>query len=239
MSKINIFWFRRDLRLNDNTGLNAALQSEQKVIPVFIFDTEILDQLENKSDRRVDYIHQVLTEIHEELKNHNSGIKTYYGKPLEIFKEIIKEFDVKTVFCNRDYEPQAIKRDQEIADFLKKNNVYFEDYKDQVIFEKDEVVKNDGSPYTVYTPYSKKWKEKFHQTEIHSIQTNFQNFYSFKSKKIHTLKEIGFEKTDMVFEEPVFDKKNNRILRQKQRFSGFGSNNKVRNCLTVWNDFNP
>ncbi|KFF01049.1 deoxyribodipyrimidine photolyase [Chryseobacterium formosense] len=207
MSKINIFWFRRDLRLNDNTGLNEALQSEQKVIPVFIFDTEILDQLENKSDRRVDYIHQVLAEIHEELKNHNSGIKTYYGKPFEIFKEIIKEFDVETVFCNRDYEPQAIKRDQEIADFLKKNDIHFEDYKDQVIFEKDEIVKNDGSPYTVYTPYSKKWKEKFHQTEIHSIQTNFQNFHSFKSKKIHTLKEIGFKKTDMVFEGPVFDKK--------------------------------
>lgn len=207
MNKINIFWFRRDLRLSDNTALNAALQSDQKVLPIFIFDTEILDQLENKYDRRVDYIHQALEGINEELKKHQSGIKTYLGKPLEIFKEIIKEFDVETVFCNRDYEPQAIKRDKEIYDFLQKNNVEFKGFKDQVIFEKNEIVKNDGLPYTVYTPFSKKWKEKFHQTEIHSTKINFKNFYSFKTKDIHTLKEIGFEKTDMVFVEPVLDKK--------------------------------
>lgn len=207
MSKINIFWFRRDLRLQDNTGLNAALQSDQKVLPIFIFDTEILDQLENKSDRRVDYIHQVLDGMNEDLKNHQSGIKTYLGKPLEIFNEIIKEFDVETVFCNRDYEPQAIKRDKEIADFLNKNNIEFKDFKDQVIFEKDEITKNDSLPYTVYTPFSKKWKEKFHQTEIHSSQANFENFHSFKAKNIHSLKEIGFDKTDLIFEEPILDKK--------------------------------
>ncbi|WP_265428299.1 cryptochrome/photolyase family protein [Chryseobacterium sp. YIM B08800] len=207
MNKINIFWFRRDLRLSDNTALNAALQSDQKVLPIFIFDTEILDQLENKSDRRVDYIHQALEGINEELKKHQSGIKTYHGKPLEIFKEIINEFDVETVFCNRDYQPNAIKRDQEISDFLHKNKINFKDFKDQVIFEKNEIVKNDGLPYTVYTPFSKKWKEKFHQTEIHSTQISFKNFYSFKTKNIHTLKEIGFEKTDMVFVEPVLDKK--------------------------------
>lgn len=207
MNKINIFWFRRDLRLSDNTGLNSALQSHQKILPIFIFDTEILEQLENKSDRRVDYIHQALEGINEELKKHQSGIKTYLGKPLEIFKEIINEFDVETVFCNRDYEPNAIKRDQEISDFLHKNKINFKDYKDQVIFEKNEIVKNDGLPYTVYTPFSKKWKEKFHQTEIHSTQTHFENFYSFKAKNIHNLKDIGFEKTDMVFVEPVLDKK--------------------------------
>ena len=207
MSKINIFWFRRDLRLEDNTGLNAALRADQKVLPIFIFDTEILNQLENKHDRRIDYIHQTLEGINEELKNHQSGIKTYHGKPLEIFKEIIREFDIETVFCNRDYEPQAIKRDKEIYNLLQKNNVEFKGFKDQVIFEKNEIVKNDGLPYTVYTPFSKKWKEKFHQTDIHSTQTSFKNFYSFKTKNIHTLKEIGFEKTDMVFVEPVLDKK--------------------------------
>lgn len=207
MNKINIFWFRRDLRLSDNTGLNAALRSDLKVLPIFIFDNEILDQLENRSDRRVDHIHQALEGIHEELKNHHSGIKTYYGKPLDIFNEIIKEFDVETVFCNRDYEPQAIKRDKEIYDLLQKNNIDFKGFKDQVIFEKNEIVKNDGLPYTVYTPFSKKWKEKFHQTEIHSTQNSFKNFYQFKNKDIHSLKEIGFEKTDMVFVEPVLDEK--------------------------------
>ncbi|MEG1591906.1 cryptochrome/photolyase family protein [Chryseobacterium sp.] len=207
MSKINIFWFRRDLRLQDNAGLNMALKSNHKVVPIFIFDSEILNQLENKYDRRVDYIHQALEGINEELKNHQSGIKTYYGKPLDIFNEIIKEFDIETVFCNRDYEPQARNRDKEIYDFLQKNNVEFKGFKDQVIFEKNEIVKNDGLPYTVYTPFSKKWKEKFHQNEIHSTQTHFENFYSFKAKNIHSLKEIGFEKTDMVFFEPVLDEK--------------------------------
>ncbi|MFY1046352.1 cryptochrome/photolyase family protein [Chryseobacterium sp. GP-SGM7] len=207
MNKINIFWFRRDLRLQDNTGLNSALKSDHKVLPIFIFDSEILNQLENKSDRRVDYIHQVLEGMNEELVKHQSGIKTYLGKPLEIFKEIIKEFDVKTVFCNRDYEPQAIQRDKEITDFFKKNNIEFKDFKDQVIFEKDEIVKNDGLPYTVYTPFSKKWKEKFFQTEILLPLTDFGDFYSFKAKKIHSLKEIGFEKTDLVFEKPILDKK--------------------------------
>lgn len=207
MSKINIFWFRRDLRLSDNTALNAALQSDQKVLPIFIFDTEILDQLENKSDRRLDYIHQALEKINNELKNHTSGIRTYLGKPIDIFKDIIKEFDVETVFCNRDYEPQAIKRDKEIYDFLQKNNVEFKGFKDQVIFEKNEIVKSDGLPYTVFTPFSKKWKEKLYQTEINSTKINFENFHQFKAKNIHSLKEIGFKKTDMVFVEPVLDKK--------------------------------
>ncbi|WP_426474382.1 cryptochrome/photolyase family protein [Chryseobacterium balustinum] len=207
MSKINIFWFRRDLRLSDNTALNAALQSDQKVLPIFIFDTEILNQLENKSDRRLDYIHQALEKINNELKNHTSGIRTYLGKPIDIFKDIIKEFDVETVFCNRDYEPQAIKRDKEIYDFLQKNNVEFKGFKDQVIFEKNEIVKNDGLPYTVFTPFSKKWKEKLYQTEINSTKINFENFHQFKAKNIHSLKEIGFEKTDMLFIEPVLDKK--------------------------------
>lgn len=207
MSKINIFWFRRDLRLSDNTALNAALQSDQKVLPIFIFDTEILDQLENKSDRRLDYIHQALEKINNELKNYTSGIRTYLGKPIDIFKDIINEFDVETVFCNRDYEPQAIKRDKEIYDFLQKNNVEFKGFKNQVIFEKNEIVKNDGLPYTVFTPFSKKWKEKLYQTEINSTKINFENFHQFKAKNIHSLKEIGFEKTDMVFVEPVLDKK--------------------------------
>ncbi|AZB29064.1 cryptochrome/photolyase family protein [Chryseobacterium balustinum] len=207
MSKINIFWFRRDLRLSDNTALNAALQSDQKVLPIFIFDTEILDQLENKSDRRLDYIHQALEKINNELKNHTSGIRTYLGKPIDIFKDIINEFDVETVFCNRDYEPQAINRDKEIYDFLQKNNVEFKGFKDQVIFEKNEIVKSDGLPYTVFTPFSKKWKEKLYQTEINSTKINFENFHQFKAKNIHSLKEIGFKKTDMVFVEPVLDKK--------------------------------
>ena len=174
--KVNIFWFRRDIRLEDNTGLFHALEAGLKVVPVFIFDKEILNKLENKSDRRVDYFYQALEEIHTELKKHKSGLTVFHDKPVEAFKKLIKDFEIDTVFCNRDYEPQAIKRDEEIQDLLKKNDVNFQDFKDQVIFEKDDVVKNDGKPYTVYTPYSRKWKENFKSVTFKKWRSIFQNF---------------------------------------------------------------
>jgi len=207
MSKINIFWFRRDLRLEDNTALFHALKSDLKVMPIFIFDREILDQLGEKSDKRVDYIHQVLTEINDELKKHKSSLKTFYGKPLEIFKQIIKDFDIDTVFCNRDYEPQAIQRDEAIAGFLNKKQIKFSDYKDQVIFEKDEVMKDDNSPYTVFTPYSKKWKLNFNQIKNETFNGDFSNFVQIKNEEILSFKEIGFEKTDFEFKKPILEKK--------------------------------
>lgn len=206
MNKINIFWFRRDLRLEDNVGLYHALNSGLKVIPIFIFDTEILNKLDNKSDKRVDYIHQVLEKINKELNNHNSGLKTYQGKPFEIFKKLTKDFDIDTVFCNRDYEPQAIKRDLEIADFLEKSNIKFTDFKDQVIFEKNDILKSDNSPYTVFTPYSRKWKEKLENIEIYT--TDFTNFFQLKDPiDILSLKDIGFKKTEIEFRKPSLDQK--------------------------------
>lgn len=206
MSKINIFWFRRDLRLEDNAGLHQALHSGLKVLPVFIFDLEILDKLDDRSDKRVDYIHQALYDINKELQTYNSGLKTYQGNPLDIFKRLIKEFEIDTVFCNRDYEPQAIKRDRKVADFLEKNNVKFSDFKDQVIFEKNDILKSDQSPYTVFTPYSKKWKEHLETIEIY--ETDFGNFATIKSHEdILTLEDIGFKKTEIKFEKPSLDKK--------------------------------
>lgn len=206
MNKINIFWFRRDLRLEDNTGLYHALKSGLKVVPIFIFDTEILDKLDHKADKRVDYIHQALEKINKELNDHHSGLKTYKGKPVEIFKKLIKDFNVDTVFCNTDYEPQAIKRDLEIADFLKENNVLFTDLKDQVIFEKNDILKSDNSPYTVFTPYSKKWKEKLENIVIHT--GDFSNFFTWKDHNdILSLKDIGFKKTEIEFKKPLLDKR--------------------------------
>lgn len=125
MEKINIFWFRRDLRLEDNTGLHHALKSGLKIMPVFIFDTEILDQLQNKSDKRVDYIQQALVSLHRDLVTLKSGLTVYHGKPLDVFKRLTEEFDIDAVFCNRDYEPQAIKRDQQVKDFLHKRYWFF------------------------------------------------------------------------------------------------------------------
>ncbi len=204
-SSVCIFWFRRDLRLEDNAGLYQALASEYPILPIFIFDTNILKRFEDKKDRRVDYIHQALSQINTELKSSNARLNTFYGNPMDIFKTLLEEFDIKAVFCNRDYEPQAIKRDTEVYLFFSEQNISFRAFKDQVIFDKNEVLKNDGLPYTVYTPYSKKWKERLTDEHYKSYKTDFSNFLKQDFKDIHSLKEIGFEKTDMIFQAPKLD----------------------------------
>ena len=207
MQKTSIFWFRRDLRLDDNIGLSEALKSDEKVIPIFIFDRDILDHLEDQYDRRVDYIHQALEKINQELKEFGSSLLTFHGKPLDVFKQLEKDFEIKSVFCNRDYEPAAIKRDVEIKDFLNLENIEFFDFKDQVIFEKHEVAKDNGEPYTVYTPFSKKWKKQLTELDYASVKIDKNQFQKLPSKKILSLKEIGFEKTDLDFVEPSLESK--------------------------------
>jgi deoxyribodipyrimidine photo-lyase len=203
---VNIFWFRRDLRLDDNTGLNYALQSGLPVLPIFIFDTDILEALENKYDRRVSYIHQVLRFINEELKKWNSKLNTYTGKPSAIFRMLHSAYDIKAVFCNRDYEPQAIKRDKDICEFLEGRGIPFKAFKDQVIFDRNDILKNDGTPYTVYTPYAKKWRENLKFEHYISFQNSFSKFYQQSFSEIISLKEIGFKKTDILFDIPKLDK---------------------------------
>src|SRR5690554_2561592 len=122
-NEVSVFWFRRDLRLEDNVGLFQALSSQKSVLPIFIFDRNILDQLDNKKDRRVDYIHQVLSTINNELKVFNARLNTFYGDPIKIFKMLSEEYDLQAVFCNQDYEPQALKRDLEIYKLLKEQNI--------------------------------------------------------------------------------------------------------------------
>lgn len=204
-NKISIFWFRRDLRLEDNVGLCQALASGFAVFPIFIFDETILEQLEDKKDRRVDYIHQALSAINLELKKYGSKLTSFYGKPLEIFQQLSEKYDIQSVFCNRDYEPKAIRRDTEIYTFFKNQNIPFKAFKDQVIFDKNDVVKNDGMPYSVYTPYSKKWKELLTEKDYQVHEADYTCFLSQNFTEIHSLKEIGFQKTDMVFEKPILD----------------------------------
>lgn len=204
-NKISIFWFRRDLRIEDNVGLFHALESGYSVLPLFIFDTDILDKLDNKHDRRVDYIHQALTAIDAQLKAHNSALKTYHGKPLEVFKTLLKEYDIQAVFCNRDYEPETIERDTEIFDFYKSNNIPFKAYKDQVIFDKNEILKKDDTPYVVFTPYSKRWKEVISANDYKTYSPNFQHLLQASNSTIHSLEDIGFEKTDILFSTPQLD----------------------------------
>lgn len=204
-NKISIFWFRRDLRLEDNVGLCQALASGFAVFPIFIFDETILEQLEDKKDRRVDYIHQALSAINLELKKYGSKLTSFYGEPLDIFQQLSEEYDIQSVFCNRDYEPKAIRRDTEIYTFFKNQNIPFKAFKDQVIFDKNDVVKNDGKPYTVYTPYSKKWKELLTEKDYQIHEADYTGFLKQNFTEIHSLKEIGFQKTDMVFEKPTLD----------------------------------
>ena len=203
--KVSIFWFRRDLRLEDNLGLYHALSSQHPVLPVFIFDTNILDCLDDKHDRRVDYIHQATSSINNELKAFQSTLNTFYGKPIEIFKDLSEKYAVQGVFCNRDYEPQAIKRDTEIYQFFSERNIPFKAFKDQVIFDRNDVLKKDGTPYTVYTPYSKKWKQLLTTESLSPYQIDTKNFFAQPFAEIHSLTDIGFKKTDITYERPKLD----------------------------------
>ncbi len=160
MTPITIFWLRRDLRLYDNAGLYHALRGEYPVLPLFIFDTEILDDLENRKDARVEFIHRTIRALKAELETQGSSLIVKYGKPLDIWRQISKEYLIKSVYTNHDYEPYALKRDAAVRDFLQEKNIELLTFKDHVIFEKNEVTKDDGLPYTVFSPYSRKWRKK-------------------------------------------------------------------------------
>ena len=153
-----LFWFRRDLRLHDNAGLHAALKSGNPVLPIFIFDSEILDSLP-ENDARVNFIHQNLQHLRTKLKeNFGSSLAIFHGSPKEVFERLIDTYEVKAVYTNEDYEPYAIQRDSVISRWLTEKEVPFINCKDQVIFAKNEITKDDGNPYVVYTPYMKKWR---------------------------------------------------------------------------------
>lgn len=201
--KISVFWFRRDLRLEDNVGLYHALSSGYSVLPIFIFDKTILETLEDKTDRRVDYFHQALSEINLNLKTYQSKLTTFYDEPLEVFKKLCQNYAIQAVFCNRDYEPQAIQRDTQIYQYFKDQNIVFKAYKDQVVFDKNDDLKNDGTPYTVYTPYAKKWKELLKPSHYSIHQPDCSNLFKQPFSEIHSLNEIGFKKTNFFFEKPT------------------------------------
>ncbi|WP_370097186.1 cryptochrome/photolyase family protein [Xanthomarina gelatinilytica] len=193
-SPINIFWFRRDLRLDDNIGFYEALKSNHPVLPIFIFDSTILNDLP-KDDARVTFIFETLQKMRDTLqKEHHSSIAMYHGKPLDIFKQLIEEYNIKTVFTNHDYEPYAKARDAEIKALLSKHEIAFRTFKDQVIFEKNEVVKSNGDPYVVYTPYMKTWKAHF---KNHDLKIYYTNEYLDNVVKHSRLPNLGL--SDMGF----------------------------------------
>jgi len=196
--KVSIFWFRRDLRLEDNVALYHALQSKYPVIPLFIFDTDILDSLP-KNDARVGFIYESLQKINVKLKAVGSSILIKKGTTTEVWKSLFQEYAVSEVFFNKDYEPYAIKRDLEIAALAKNNDAQCFSFKDQVIFEEKEIMKSDGTPYTIYTPYKNKWLEKYKTTAPLQEYVTLNYLFNFYKSNFDfpSLGEIGFQENDI------------------------------------------
>jgi deoxyribodipyrimidine photo-lyase len=202
--KVNVFWFRRDLRLDDNVGFYEALNGDLPVLPIFIFDREILDKLP-EDDARVTFIFEKLQSMRDDLQDEvGSSIGMYYGYPEDIWKQLIDDHDINAVYTNRDYEPYAKERDEKIEKLLSKQDIDFHTFKDQVIYEKDEVVKNDGDPYVVYTPYKNKWLEKFRDDFGSGEDQKFYYTSSVLKNCIQnsrlpnlTLNDMGFKKSSI------------------------------------------
>jgi deoxyribodipyrimidine photo-lyase len=196
---VTVFWFRRDLRFHDNRGLYEALKKSTAVLPVFIFDRNILDQLSDKKDKRIAFIGHALEQLNNKLSKAGSSLLVFYDEPLKAFESICASYPVREVICNHDYEPYAIERDSKISEWLKTKFISFHSFKDQVIFEKNEVMKADGTPYTVFTPYSKIWKQKLKEEKIRNYDSESFSKNFLKSRPFHfpSFKEIGFENLEI------------------------------------------
>ncbi len=203
-SSVNIFWFRRDLRLDDNVGFLEALKAGLPVLPIFIFDKDILDHLP-EDDARVTFIYEELQRMRQQLQDdHGSSIAMYHGKPADIWKQITSDYEVNAVYTNRDYEPYAKERDEHLASFFKEKDIAFHTFKDQVIFEKNEIVKNDGGTYVVYTPYKNKWLERFREEvgdaqhlTIHYTADYLESCIKNSRLPNLTLSDMGFVKSSI------------------------------------------
>jgi deoxyribodipyrimidine photo-lyase len=229
MERINICWFRRDLRLEDNTAMHHALQSGLPVLPIFIFDTNILSQLEDKNDRRVTFIYQSLQHLWLQLKEMGSSLQVYYGAPGEIFKQLLQEYQIEQVFVNHDYEPYGKKRDEQIAKQLQENGTLLKTFKDIVIFEKNEVIKDDGTPYTVFTPYSRKWKLVFQQQQPQSFnsENNHAHFLRLPATAMPSLKEMGFIESKDIFPPPETNDTIIKKYKEQRDFPGINGTSRL------------
>lgn len=231
---IAIFWFRRDLRLNDNTALFKALTSGLTVLPIFIFDKNIVDKL-SPDDKRISFIYQAIEHINQKLQPYKCAIQVFSGSAETIFEQLLATYQVAGVFANHDYEPYAVDRDKKVKFLLSLKGVLFHTYKDQVIFEKSEIVKPGGEPYTVFTPYSKRWLEKLKQDDNHLHNWNSENYlFNFavsSNKPIPGLKEIGFTETKDVFHPFVIRKSVLETYKETRDYPAQDSTSKVSTHL--------
>jgi deoxyribodipyrimidine photo-lyase len=209
--RLNLFWFRRDLRTEDNSGLFHALNQNKPVQCVFLFDTEILSALENKTDARVTFLNDTLRALDKELQAWGGFLDVRYGSPVTVWQQLLDEYQPEAVYSNRDYEPYARKRDVSVGQLCKEKGIEFIQYKDHVIFETTDVVKSDGSPYTVFTPYKRRWLEKLQgeggmsdaQGPLRSfpsqgkIKEGALNQHRQRSLEWPSLNDMGFNRSNM------------------------------------------
>lgn len=213
--KINIIWFRRDLRVCDNIALRNIINSDNKFIPIFIYDKNILNKLDDKYDRRVDFIHKANVQLNNDL---NNNLQTFFDEPLNVFNHLIKTYDIESVYFNMDYEPYAMKRDTEIQLLLKQNKINLKLYQDQVIFGPNRNLKANNEPYTMFSPYFKQWYKHYdselnqqeffpydHESNLKEIHSKL--FYCENKPKFLTLSDIGFNLTDIELNVPNLESK--------------------------------
>ena len=196
MKKVSIFWFRRDLRIEDNHGLFQALSASEPVLPLFIFDTNILDRLPSKKDGRVEFIHQAITLLNEAIGGH---LCVKHGNPLAIFKDLMTKWDIVRIYTNHDYERYGLDRDVSISELAQEKGIEFRSFKDQVVFEKDEVLSGAGTPYTVFTPYSRKWKALLAETSLPNFPSSESTNYVSDTFTLPSLADIGFQSSGLLF----------------------------------------
>ena len=197
--KLAFFWFRRDLRLHDNAGFFHALKSGLHVQCLFIFDTDILNRIEDKADARLQFIHDELVNLSKQLQQHGGSLIVRSGKPLEVWKALNRDYEIAEIYANRDYEPYAIKRDKEIYKWSEQAGITFKAYKDQVIFDRREVVKGDGSPYLVFTPYMKQWKAKYNEFygSSYPVEKYLNRLQSRSQEDIVSISDLGFKPVEV------------------------------------------
>lgn len=224
-SSTTVFWFRRDLRLQDNAALYRALNGNKGVVCLFIFDTTILNKLEDKTDARVEFILEALTNLQTQLVELGSSMVVFHGNPIDIYTSI----NPKAVYANHDYEPYAQQRDEAVKKILEQKGATFLTFKDQVIFEKDEVVKDDGKPYTVFTPYSRKWKSRLKPFYLKSYPTEkyFNSLKKLKPVALPMLGEIGFESAGILFPERVIKQSVIEKYDQQRNFPAIAGTTKL------------
>jgi deoxyribodipyrimidine photo-lyase len=227
--EVAICWLRRDLRLHDHTALYHALNSGLSVVPVFIFDTAILNQLDDPEDRRVAFIHQTVSSLKLDLQQQGADLEVYYGRPLEVFSDLSKKYKIGALYFNHDFEPYALSRDAAIFHLFTSLDIPVYSYKDHVVFEKNEVVKDDGTAYQVFTPYSKKWKQKLNDAALKDYNLKDRFSYLFKQQPVSmpTLEEMGFVGKPFEFPDWHMDELLIRRYKEQRDFPALNGTSKL------------